>query len=166
MEGENTIPPQEKKDVSQAEFAEYLIGAIKAVENTDVKGESEPPIVETPAIETIPPVEIPAPKGEIEPKPTEKKPSQSSRFSGMVNFSGEKGRIVTEIIEKGIEEGYWKTKQQFYDKVFDFAINSQLVHAHLNVTDAYIFGVPDTVQTKLFTNGYYENDSQLKLEKC
>ncbi|MFC4232140.1 hypothetical protein ACFOW1_09575 [Parasediminibacterium paludis] len=139
------------------------------VENNDTPTESAQPNTESETLKDVKEVKEPATTStvaESKTQPKEKKPPPSSRFSGMVNFSGEKGRIVTAIIENGIEQGYWKTKQQFYDKVFDFAINSQLVHAHLNVSDAYIFGVPDDVETKLFTNGYYENDSKLNLPIC
>lgn len=137
---------------SEPDYSKPLENPISPIENPKKAVKSKKKATKTTKLPPTPPIESPK--------------KVNNRFSGMINFTGERGKIVTEIIEQGIAEGYWHTKQHFYDKVFDFAINSQLVHQHLRVTDAYIFGVPDGVETKLFTNGYYENDSKLKLDVC
>lgn len=134
-----------------------------AVETPPPQAETVTPTQEkvTPPIETVEPA-----KETVAPKKEKPLSDWKRRYAITKNFAGARGEMVKAVIEEGIKQGYWESVSHFMDKAIDFAINSQLVHSHLNITDAYIFGVPDSVQTKLFTNGFYKNDSQLKLEKC
>lgn len=182
MEGENTTTPEETtlepstvidaivKDDFQAEISQEIKDGVAFVQKSAFSGDMKfDTQTESPATEfeiKVKQKKQPKKAVEIATKPVEKVVKANNRFSAMVNFSGEKGEILKAIIQNGIEQDYWQSTQHFFTKVVDFAINSELVHAHLKVTDAYIFGVPDNVETKLFANGYYENDSKLKLPTC
>ncbi len=73
-----------------------------------------------------------------------------------LQLSAEKLKIVNEVIEVGIQTDYFKSRKHFYNKALDFVINSQLANKAEKITQGFTFGIPDTIETTLFDEGYYQ----------